>query len=117
MPGMAPPTRACRKWRAPSRGRAGTALASSGCGTKRLESARDAPSPEAVAVRDLHAGLAARERCTRRHVANTIPPAFLGPDFVRAAIDARLPRGINVRRIATPKLEWPRQWDSLGIRP
>src|SRR5881397_2746663 len=57
MPGTAPPTRACRKWRAPSRGRAGTARASSACGTESLESAHDAPSPEAVAVRDLRAGL------------------------------------------------------------
>src|SRR5437763_1532018 len=44
-------------------------------------------------------------------------PGLLAPVFVRAAIDARLPRGINVRRIATPELEWSRQWDSLGIRP
>src|SRR3954454_22408011 len=55
MPGTAPPTRACRKWRAPSRAPVGTGRASSACGTKRLESAHDAPSPEAVAVRDLHA--------------------------------------------------------------
>src|SRR4051812_25959261 len=43
--------------------------------------------------------------------------AFLGPDFVRAAIDARLPRGINVRRIATPELEWSRQWTASAFGP
>jgi hypothetical protein len=59
--------------------------------------------------------IAARERCTTRHVTNTIPLAFLAPDIVRAAVDARLPRGISSRSIADPALEWSRQWDGLGI--
>jgi site-specific DNA recombinase len=42
--------------------------------------------------------------------------AFLAPDLVRAAIDARLPRGISTRRLADPELEWSRQWEMLGIR-
>jgi site-specific DNA recombinase len=61
--------------------------------------------------------IAARERCTKRHVANTIPLAFLAPDLVRAVIDARLPRGITTKRIADPELEWSRQWEMLGLRP
>jgi site-specific DNA recombinase len=61
-------------------------------------------------------GIAAREGCTKQHVVNTIPLAFLAPEVVRAIIDARLPRGISARRIAQPELEWPRQWEMLGIR-
>ena len=60
--------------------------------------------------------IAAREGCTKQHVVSTIPLAFLAPDVVRAIIDARLPRGISTRRIAQPELEWPRQWELLGIR-
>src|SRR3954470_23939069 len=59
--------------------------------------------------------IAVRERCTRRHVSNTIPLACLAPALVRAVIDARLPRGINTKRIAEPALEWSRQWEMLGI--
>ncbi len=60
--------------------------------------------------------IAAREGCTKQYVANAIPLAFLGPDVVRAIVDARLPRGISARRIAQPELEWARQWEMLGIR-
>jgi site-specific DNA recombinase len=60
--------------------------------------------------------IAAREGCTKRHVINTIPLAFLAPDIVRAVIEARLPRGINTKRIAEPELEWSRQWEMLGLR-
>ena len=59
--------------------------------------------------------IAARAGCTTRHVTNTIPLAFLAPDIVRAAVDARLPRGISSRSIVDPALEWSRQWDGLGI--
>jgi site-specific DNA recombinase len=61
--------------------------------------------------------VARREDCSKRHVATTIPLAFLAPDLVRAVIDARLPRGINTRRIAEPELAWSRQWELLGLRP
>ena len=61
--------------------------------------------------------VALREDCSKRHVATTIPLAFLAPDLVRAVIDARLPRGINTKRIAEPELEWSRQWEMLGLRP
>ena len=61
--------------------------------------------------------IAVRERCTKRHIASTIPLALLAPDLVRAVIDARLPRGISTKRIAEPELEWSRQWEMLGVRP
>jgi hypothetical protein len=48
-------------------------------------------------------------------VADTLPLAFLAPDIVRAAIEARLPRGISTRSINQPELEWSRQWTTLGI--
>jgi DNA invertase Pin-like site-specific DNA recombinase len=60
--------------------------------------------------------IAACEGCTKQHVVNMMPLAFLAPDIVRAIIDARLPRGISARRIAQPELEWARQWEMLGIR-
>jgi hypothetical protein len=61
--------------------------------------------------------IAARERCTKRHVINTIPLAFLAPEIIRAVVDARLPRGISTSSIAEPELEWSRQWNSLGLSP
>ena len=61
--------------------------------------------------------IAIREGCTRRHIAKTIPLAFLAPDLVRAVIEARLPRGLSTKRIGEPELEWSRQWERLGIRP
>jgi hypothetical protein len=59
--------------------------------------------------------IATRERCTSRHVTNTISVAFLAPEIVRAVIDARLPHGISTRAIGEPDLEWSRQWMALGI--
>jgi hypothetical protein len=59
--------------------------------------------------------VAARERCTSRHVTNTIGLAFLAPQIVGAIVDARLPRGISTRAIGEPDLEWSRQWNALGI--
>jgi hypothetical protein len=74
---------------------------------KWLEEVLGGSTPDQIAV---------RESCSKRHVATTIPLAFLAPDLVRAVIDARLPRGINTRRIAEPELEWARQWEMLGLR-
>ena len=36
-----------------------------------------------------------RERCSVRHVNMTISLVFLAPNLVRAAVEGRLPRGIN----------------------
>jgi hypothetical protein len=38
------------------------------------------------------------------------------PDLVRAAVDGRLPRGIGVARLIDPPIEWPRQWQMLGLQ-
>jgi hypothetical protein len=59
--------------------------------------------------------IANRERCTKRHVTDTLPLAFLAPSLVRTVIEAPLPRGISTRIIAEPELEWSRQWTALGI--
>src|SRR5215207_7487559 len=59
--------------------------------------------------------------CTKRHVADTLPLAFLAPALVRAVIEARLPRGISTRSIAEPELEChangPRERASPGASP
>jgi len=43
--------------------------------------------------------IALRERCSVRHVKMTISLAFLAPKLVRAAVEGRLPRGINIARL------------------
>jgi hypothetical protein len=40
--------------------------------------------------------IALRERCSVRHVNMTISLAFLAPKLVHAAVEGRLPRGINI---------------------
>ena len=61
--------------------------------------------------------IASREGCSRRHVNMTISLAFLAPDLVRAAVEGRLPRGVGVSRLIDPPIEWPRQWQMLGLQP
>jgi hypothetical protein len=48
--------------------------------------------------------IAAREKCSVRKVNMTISLAFLAPDLIKAAIEGRLPRGIElpVSAIARP---------------
>jgi hypothetical protein len=41
--------------------------------------------------------------------------AFLAPDLVQAAIDGRLPRGIEVSRLFDAPAEWTRQRAMLGL--
>jgi hypothetical protein len=60
--------------------------------------------------------IAAREGYTKRHVAKTIPLAFLAPDLIQAVVDARLPRGVTIKRIGAPELAWAQQWKRLGVR-
>jgi hypothetical protein len=43
--------------------------------------------------------IALRERCSLRHVNMTISLAFLTPKLVRAAVEGRLPRGVNIARL------------------
>jgi DNA invertase Pin-like site-specific DNA recombinase len=61
--------------------------------------------------------IASRERCSVRHVNMTISLAFLAPKLVRAAVEGRLPRGINIERLRDPPVEWSRQFEALGLNP
>jgi hypothetical protein len=49
--------------------------------------------------------IALRERCSVRHVNMTISLAFLAPKLVRAAVEGRLPRGINIERLRSSGME------------
>ena len=61
--------------------------------------------------------LAQREQCTVRQVNLTLSLAFLAPQLVRAAVEGRLPRGINIERLRAPHAEWTRQFQELGLDP
>ena len=61
--------------------------------------------------------IAVREGCSVRHVNMTISLAFLAPKLVRAAIEGRLPRGINIERLRDAPAEWSRQFEALGLKP
>jgi site-specific DNA recombinase len=54
--------------------------------------------------------LAKRERCTVRQVNLTLSLAFLTPRLVKAAVEGRLPRGINIERLRDPDVLWSRQF-------
>jgi site-specific DNA recombinase len=61
--------------------------------------------------------LAKRERCTVRQVNFTLSLAFLAPELVKAAVEGRLPRGINIERLRDPDASWSRQFQNLGVDP
>jgi hypothetical protein len=61
--------------------------------------------------------IALREQCSVRHVNMTTSLAFLAPKLVRAAVDGRLPRGINIERLRDAPAEWSRQFEALGLSP
>ena len=61
--------------------------------------------------------LAKRERCTVRQVNLTLSLAFRAPQLVKAAVEGRLPRGINIERLRDPHAEWSRQFEELGLDP
>ena len=61
--------------------------------------------------------LAKRERCTVRQVNLTLSLAFLAPKLVKAAVEGRLPRGMNVERLRDPDVLWSRQFQDLGLSP
>ena len=82
-----------------------------------------APSREAIAgstkssqgnVTDVEQ-IALREQCSVRHVNMTISLAFLAPRLVRAAVEGRLPRGINIERLRDAPAQWSRQFEALGL--
>jgi site-specific DNA recombinase len=61
--------------------------------------------------------IAARQKCSVRHVNMTISLAFLAPNLVRAAVEGRLPRGVGVERLRDAPAEWSRQFQVLGLNP
>ena len=61
--------------------------------------------------------IAAREGCSIRQVNLTISLAFLAPALVKAAVEGRLPRGINIERLRDPPAEWAKQFEALGLNP
>jgi len=61
--------------------------------------------------------LARRERCTVRQINLTVSLAFLAPPLVKAAVEGRLPRGINIERLRDPDAVWSRQFKDLGLDP
>jgi hypothetical protein len=61
--------------------------------------------------------LAKREQCSLRQVNLTLSLAFLAPQLVKAAVEGRLPRGINIERLRDPHGEWNRQLQELSLDP
>jgi site-specific DNA recombinase len=61
--------------------------------------------------------LAKRELCTSRQVNLTLSLAFLAPKLVKAAVEGRLPRGMNIERLRDPDALWSRQFQDLGLSP
>jgi site-specific DNA recombinase len=61
--------------------------------------------------------IASRERCSVRQANMTISLAFLAPKLVRAAVEGRLPRGVNIERLRDAPAEWSRQFEALGLQP
>jgi hypothetical protein len=58
---------------------------------------------------------AKRERCTVRQVNLTLSLAFLAPPLVKAAVEGRLPGGINIERLRDPDVLWSQQFQDLGL--
>ena len=52
-----------------------------------------------------------REHCTMRQINLTLSLAFLAPQLVKAAVEGRLPRGINIERSAPTA----KQFHDLGL--
>lgn len=67
----------------------------------------------AVTIEDI----AARQKCSMRHVNMTISMAFIAPGLVKAAVEGRLPRGIGVANLREPPAEWSLQYQRLGLTP
>ena len=59
--------------------------------------------------------IAARHKCSVRHVNMTISLAFIAPALIKAAIEGRLPRGIGVAALRDAPAEWSRQFERLGL--
>jgi site-specific DNA recombinase len=61
--------------------------------------------------------LCGREKCSVRQVNMTISLALLAPNLAKAAVEGRLPRGIDIERLRDPPTEWSRQFEALGLNP
>jgi hypothetical protein len=61
--------------------------------------------------------IAARERKSTRSLRMTLSLAFLAPNLVKAAMEGRLPRGLNVKRMVELPMLWSDQWKALGMQP
>jgi hypothetical protein len=59
--------------------------------------------------------IAARHKCSVRHVNMTISMAFVAPALVKAAVEGRLPRGIGVASLRDAPAEWSLQIERLGL--
>jgi hypothetical protein len=59
--------------------------------------------------------IAARHKCSLRHVNMTISMAFIAPALVKAAVEGRLPRGIGVAALRDAPAEWSHQFQRLGL--
>ena len=59
--------------------------------------------------------IAARHKCSVRHVNMTISMAFIAPALVKAAVEGLLPRGIGVASLRDAPAEWSHQFKRLGL--
>jgi site-specific DNA recombinase len=50
-----------------------------------------------------------------RQVNLTLSLALLAPPLVKAAIEGRLPRGINIERLRDPDVLWSQQFQNLEL--
>ena len=50
-----------------------------------------------------------------RQINLTLSLAFLAPQLVKAAVEGRLPRGINIERLRDPDSNWTTQFLDLGL--
>jgi len=59
--------------------------------------------------------IAARHKCSIRHVNMTISMAFIAPALVKAAVEGLLPRGIGIANLRDAPAEWSLQFARLGL--
>jgi site-specific DNA recombinase len=52
-----------------------------------------------------------------RQVNLVLSLAFLAPQLAKAAVEGRLPRGMNIERLRNSHPEWSRQFEEFGLDP
>jgi site-specific DNA recombinase len=60
--------------------------------------------------------LAMREGKSERSIRMTVSLAFISPVLAEAALEGRLPRGFNVKRLTELPMLWSEQWRAVGLR-